>query len=452
MLRDSLEGRRLVARCKNGENTYLHIVTRGAVLDKEYRVTDVIECALKPIQSPLLAHWLESISEIRSLVDEIAEAIPGLLYSTAAPMDGSLVKAQYVSRRAEEFVGHSAEDLMLEPGLLNQGIHPEDQAGFWDMALKTAHIGKPFQHEFRVIKKDGSVRWVQARSHATVMEDGWAGGWGVAIDITDRKNAEIALEEANKNLEIQVAERTRELTETVKELQEEIRQRERLEEDLRSLAGRLQESIEEERRQTAQTVHDEFGQINSLLKSGITSLAALWDRDPDQAREKLASLTDLCDLNEKTCRKLAESLRPALLDDCGLASAAEWLVREFTRQSEINADYFIDPDLDDLEIEASTCVFRILQECLSNILRHSKATEVLIRLERLEGSAALFVADNGVGIPAERKTKVGCFGLLGMRDRAIRSGGKLEIGPGVSGGTEVHFRIPVEGSVPMERR
>jgi signal transduction histidine kinase len=143
-----------------------------------------------------------------------------------------------------------------------------------------------------------------------------------------------------------------------------------------------------------------------------------------------------------------------MLDSLGLSAAIEWQVDEFVKASGLPCELSMPEDDVALDRETSTAIFRILQESLTNIVRHAKASRVSVQLSNDERTTTLRVTDNGVGIPAQAMTRGTSFGLLGMKERALMLGGSLDLVSGSGGGTTLtvrlpHQRGPAKGDAPL---
>ena len=150
----------------------------------------------------------------------------------------------------------------------------------------------------------------------------------------------------------------------------------------------------------------------------------------------------LVDDTIQVVRKICTQLRPGVLDDLGLIAAIEWQVEDFEKRTHIRCELLASFEDSCLDRELSTALFRILQEALTNVSRHARATQVKISIEEDAGFIALRVEDNGKGITEHEITDPKSLGLLGMRERAVLFGGEVHIS-GVSGeGTRVVVRIP----------
>jgi signal transduction histidine kinase len=217
------------------------------------------------------------------------------------------------------------------------------------------------------------------------------------------------------------------------------------EEMLRALAARLQSVREEERAMIAREIHDELGQVLTGLKIDLFWLSSKLPEDQKSLLGKTKSMLELIDTTIQSVRKLSTELRPGVLDNLGLKAAIEWQIGEFQTRTGIRCE-FIAPEEDiALDQDCSTAVFRIFQESLTNVVRHSKATRVNITLEKSADHLLLEVQDNGKGIQESKIVDLKSLGLLGMRERALYLGGKVKFEGTQGKGTKVTVLIPLKG-------
>jgi signal transduction histidine kinase len=213
------------------------------------------------------------------------------------------------------------------------------------------------------------------------------------------------------------------------------------EDKLRRLAAHLISVREEERAHIAREIHDELGQVLTGLKMEVTWLARRLKEAP--LIEKTDSMCRLIDSSVQTVRKIATGLRPEMLDDMGLVAAVGWQAKEFQKRTGIRARVKLPPESTKLDIDVATTMFRIFQEILTNVARHSRATRIDVELAIGEDQVTLGVADNGVGIaPADLNGKKS-LGLLGMHERALLFGGEVKITGSGGEGTRVLVSIPI---------
>lgn len=245
---------------------------------------------------------------------------------------------------------------------------------------------------------------------------------GILYDNYRRREREIALENQQKSVE--------------KELR-------RSQEQLRNLSSRLHSMVEEERTRISREIHDELGQLLTILKMELSWLKKRLPKKETLLRDRTKSMAKLVDTTVQTLRKISTELRPGVLDDLGLTAAIEWQVQEFQSRTGMRCHFIVRPEEILLDPDRSTAVFRIFQETLTNIVRHANADEVAILLEKTEENLILEVKDNGRGITQSQITNSKSLGLLGIRERALLWGGTVQIN-GVPGkGTIITVQIPL---------
>lgn len=214
-------------------------------------------------------------------------------------------------------------------------------------------------------------------------------------------------------------------------------------EALRSLSAHLQRVREEERTRIAREIHDELGQAMTALKMDLVWVHKRLPADCGALHAKLERMAGLADTTIETVRRIAQELRPGLLDDLGLVAAIEWQADDFASRAGIPCEKRLDADDRDLGRDLATVLFRIFQETLTNIARHAEATRVTVRLERNADRIVLTVADNGRGITPRQIGDGRSFGIVGMRERAHLWGGELRITGRRGEGTTVTVGIPL---------
>ena len=261
---------------------------------------------------------------------------------------------------------------------------------------------------------DGSTMWVEGDYMCFYDAAGRiTGHFGIQRDVTDRTLAAKELEQSRS--------------------------------ELRALAARLQTTREEERARIAREIHDELGQALTALKLDV---AWLESRRPGGGSNSGAfrvgdvSLTTRIDETMQVVRRIASELRPSVLDQLGLEAALEWLVQEASQRTGIAIKLQAD-ESPRLPGEIASHAYRIIQEALTNVTRHSKATRVYVTVRRLEKNIILAVEDNGVGFVPQSLSGLRSLGLVGMRERALACGGTLMIRGEPGQGTAIVVTIPV---------
>jgi PAS domain S-box-containing protein len=221
-------------------------------------------------------------------------------------------------------------------------------------------------------------------------------------------------------------------------------------EQLRKLAAHLQSAREAERTHLAREIHDELGQYLTGLKMDVVSLEELImqqgaETDRPLLLRKLDAMSELLDTTVQSVREIASELRPAVLDSLGLLAAIEWQAEEFQKRTEIRCECFLTVDEVKLDRDGATAVFRILQESLTNVVRHANATRVTITFEQETSYYLMEIKDDGEGIQADDLDKADSLGVLGMKERVHLFGGTVSIHGEPGKGTTVVVKIPYDG-------
>jgi PAS domain S-box-containing protein len=216
-------------------------------------------------------------------------------------------------------------------------------------------------------------------------------------------------------------------------------------EQLRNLSAHLQTIREEERTKVAREIHDDLGQQLTGLKFVLTALKNKNNKEfhLPPVDESIKEMLTMVDDTIVSVRRIAKELRPGVLDDLGLEAAIEWQAREFEERTKVKTVLNSELNNQNFSKEINTAVFRIFQESLTNITRHSQATKVNVKLCIQSNYLVLQVTDNGIGISDERKNNHSSLGLLGMNERATYLSGTFTIEKMHEGGTGVTVKIPI---------
>jgi signal transduction histidine kinase len=224
----------------------------------------------------------------------------------------------------------------------------------------------------------------------------------------------------------------------------------RSQELLRELTAHQDRVKEEERRRIAREIHDELGQTLLALRIDVSMLEARTAKAHPRLNEKVRGALNHIDATVKTIRTIINNLRPAVLD-LGLTAAIEWQVAEFRRRSGIACSLLMDDEELAVDDVRATTLFRILQESLTNVIRHSKATRVVIELRREDDKLVMRITDNGVGIyPGSRKGG-NSFGLVGVEERIHALNGRFIINSAPGNGTTLTIFIPLPPEEEIRR-
>ncbi len=213
---------------------------------------------------------------------------------------------------------------------------------------------------------------------------------------------------------------------------------------IRTLTEHIQNAREEERLHIAREIHDELGQLLTVLKMDVSWLKKRIEPENQPAKEKSDDILSLIDSTVKTVRRMASELRPSLLDDLGLQPAMEWYLEEFEKRSGIIKESHISDDTE-LQVPDSLKIglFRIFQESLTNVARHSFAKNVYVSLVQKDKQLILTIRDNGTGFEEKSQGTRRTLGLLGMKERAVMMGGTYNISGKKGEGTTVSVVVPL---------
>ena len=267
-----------------------------------------------------------------------------------------------------------------------------------------------------MVCRDGSVRWFQCRGSAVAGENGMATRIvGTFWDITDRKEAEAALRTSELALRA-----------TNSELQD--------------LAGRLIAAQEAERARIARDLHDDMSQRLALLTIEIDQFGRRAGRSDTHA-DDVKRISDRAAEIATDMHRLSYQLHPTKLEALGLVPSIQSVCRDVSNQHGVQVEfkhYLVPPDLDP---EIALCLFRIVQESLRNVVRHSGASRALVRISASEGELRLQIADQGQGFDVDALGRSG-LGLISMRERVKFVGGDIVIRSAPGNGTRIGVRVP----------
>jgi PAS domain S-box-containing protein len=356
-------------------------------------------------------------------LDAIVQTAPDIIFSRKA--DGTRDR---ISSRFYEYTGASA-DSAVGFGWMEY-LHPDDKErslGHW---MRCVQSGESYESEYRLRGADGQYRWFRARAVPLRDPEGRIVRWyGTCSDIHDSKLLEQSIRDSAIELERMVDIRTTEL---------------------RRLSSRLMTMQDEERRRIAREIHDGLGQelaAAKMIMDGILSKGS-----SPAMRQAAADASQLVDRAIKQVRTISHLLHPPLLDEVGLVSALRWYLEGLSERSGIEIHLEIDPpNLSRLRGELETAIFRIIQEALTNMFRHSGARNGRVSIAEKEGRIVVTVRDDGKGVEEQviqlRPDSVG-VGIGGMRQRVKELGGSLRLA-NANPGTIVEVVIPSRRHEPL---
>jgi len=381
---------------KNGSNRWLEI---NAVQLSNTRflgfVKDVTE-------SKIAAEALrESEDRFRSFFELTADLM------VIADIDGYF---RDINSSWTHVLGYSKEELLGKPYL--EFIHPDDLVNTKQIIDEKLVRGDTVLFfENRYLKKDGDFIWLEWTSQPNLLK-GYT--YAIARDITERKRAESELKNSL--------------------------------EQLHQLTQHIDKVREEERVAISRELHDDLGQALTavnidmrLIRQNVTNPEAI---------SRINKVSALVGETIKTVQRLTSRLRPQIIDDLGLDAAIEWHTKEFSQRFGVKINLDLNHTIE-ISPDASLTVFRIMQESLTNIARHSKATHVDIKFEETDGQINFRISDNGIGITEDEIKSKKSFGLIGMKERAASLGGTIEISYKKDIGTTILLTFPVKSELEL---
>ena len=217
----------------------------------------------------------------------------------------------------------------------------------------------------------------------------------------------------------------------------------RSKDELHELASAAHKAREQEKSRIARELHDELGQALTALQMDVAWCRERIPAGEDGMSVRLARMETLLDTTVAATRRISADLRPLMLDDLGLWPALEWLVENFTQHTGVPCELSVREELELPDMQA-TAVFRTVQESLTNIAKHARASRADVSIEHEDSTLAIKVSDDGVGFATQDSRKPDSFGLLGLRERAALLGGEAKVTSAPGRGTQVEMRIPIE--------
>ena len=354
-------------------------------------------------------------------LDAILHTAPDIIFSRQT--DGN---RDYISDRFYDYTGAS-QGSANGHGWINY-LYPEDRVAAMTLWERCVESGANYDAEYRMRSKDGEYRWFRARAVPIRDDQGNIVRWyGTCSDIHDSKVLEHEMRDSAVLLERMVEERTA---------------------DLRRLSVRLMTMQDDEHRRIARELHDGLGQELAVAKMVLDNMVQ--QKSSQSENTACAEASGIIDGAIQQVRTLSHLLHPPLLDEVGLLSAITWYVDGLAERSGIQTAFEVQPaDFPRLTPELETAIFRIVQEALTNVFRHSEAQRAWITLSHKDGKMLIAVRDDGKGVGkrvAELQPDSVGIGIGGIKQRAKEFGGELRI-VNSQPGTLVEVVIPSTGSV-----
>lgn len=353
---------------------------------------------------------LAALQESEARLQGIAANVPGLVFRLEREQAGSPVEFAFISEGSEKLVGYNAAAL-LEPGRgIRSLVYPQDLPGYNQSQRLALDANLDWHWQGRILTSEGEQRWADIRAVVRRLEHGLVVWDGIVWDISESKRIEMALSESQAQL--------------------------------RELSAHLESVREEEKARIAREVHDELGQVLTVLKLETSMCELAYGELDAGLLQRLDSMKRLIANLFQLVRDVATALRPPILD-AGISSAIEWQAHRFEARTQIPCLVQVPDSLPPLIDVKAIGLFRILQEALTNVMRHAQAHTVEVLLGVEGDSLCLTIIDDGSGfVPGPGRPS--SFGLVGMRERVLMLGGTLQLDSLPGEGTTLKVRIPLE--------
>jgi len=328
-------------------------------------------------------------------------------------------------------------------------LHPEDREPTRRAMERSIANNSQYDVEYRTVAPDGRQNWIRAIGRTFYDAAGQPTRFdGVTLNVTDRKQSELALSASEARYRVLAEGLDQQVQARTLELQSGNREILRMYESLRTLSTRMMTVQDEERRRIARDLHDSSGQLLAVIDMQLSTLAQDLRKAAPQFNEQVEETERLVEQLQKEIRTTSYLLHPPLLDEAGLFSALSWYVEGLNKRSNVQITLEIAPNFGRLPRDIELVVFRLVQESLANIYRHSGSEIAMIRIARDEGTITVEVQDQGKGIPPQKLLEIQSegsgVGIRGMRERLRQFSGELRIESGENG-----TRVWVTISIPQ---
>ena len=400
-------------RCKDG--SYRHWESRGRVVaDRDGQPSRAVGAHRDITERKRQERDRQSAeAELQAVMAALSD------YVWSGEICNGEFRYRYYSPPVEAITGYPPSYFMEGPERWLGTVHPDDRQRLRGAFERTLNGSLPEVEEYRITRPDGAVRWVRDSVKVEQMDDGTLRAHGVVSDVTDAKFVEQAL-------------RDRELKLRHNQTQ------------LRELTARLFSAQEDERRRLARELHDSF---NQQIAAMSIQLGSLRQRHPDllgDIRRELAAIQDGVVQLSNDIRRVSHELHPAALDQLGLVAALKAHCVRVSEQDQLNVAFNCDSLPSRLARQVSVCIFRVAQEALRNVGRHSGSRRAEVTLRRADGGLELCVVDHGKGFEVGGARQKGRVGLVGMEERVRPLGGRFSVTSRPGSGTEISVFVPVE--------
>jgi PAS domain S-box-containing protein len=380
------------------------------------RLTPALRRALSVAASRRRQREAESeLYESEARFRALAANLPGVVFQLQGNEHDLAIT--YVNEGSRRLFGIAPEDILAEPSLLLDLVAPAANQPMGQALLASLENAGYVDWVRRIERREGAAaEWVEVAARARTLPTGVTIWDCVVYDMTPQKRAEQGLRKSRQAL--------------------------------RELGTHLTRVREEERESIAREIHDDVGSTLSAVKFDLAWLKSTL-RDDARVESKLKQMDELVDSAIHSSTRIMHHLRPGILDE-GIVASLEWQAQSFEQRMDIPCTFTSSHEDIELDRDRAVALFRICQEALNNVAKHAHASTVDIHLSATDARLDLEVHDDGRGVTPGDAEKSECFGLRGMRERALSLGGDLRIGGGPGRGTEIAVWLPRQDPAPDE--
>ena len=413
----------------------------GGTFDVSLTISPLHESSGRVVGASNIARDISERKRIERALRESEERFRALVNATSYVV--YRVSPDWSEMRQFEGNGSLPDTGKLTKEWLQEYVHPDDRALVLQTIREALRTKTMLQLEYRVRRSDGGLGWTYSRAVPLLDVKGDIIEWfGAASDVTARKEAEESYRKLAETLDAEVRARTRDLEERNTEI---LRQSEQV----RELSWRLLRAQDEERRHIARELHDSAGQTLTVLGMNLAQLVQKTGRAAPELATEAESIQEIVQQLHRDIRTTSYLLHPPLLDENGLYSALSWYTQGLAERSSLEIKLDISHDFGRLPRDLELAVFRLVQECLTNVHRHSGSKTAKIRIAREDGQIAVEIQDRGQGMSAQRLAEIQSggsgVGIRGMRERLSQFKGLMKIESDHTG-TRILVSIPVANS------
>lgn len=336
--------------------------------------------------------------------------LPGMAYQMLLDING-VMSFPYVSDGCRSLLGVEPLNLKQDSSLFQNILYPNDRASFQQSMRASADKLALLNWEGRIVMaQNGKIKWINMRCTPCKLDNGDVLWEGIMANISQSKFAGIGLKQSQ--------------------------------DQLRELSSHIQDAREQERLHIARDIHDDMGGTLTAIKIDTAWLIERLDAQNPELLAKAKGIEALVDRCMKSANNILRTLRPSVLDSFGIIAAIEMEVEEFEKRTGISCPINQVDEGMEISPDASIALFRILQETLTNIMKHAKASQVTVDIANRKEGVDLVISDNGVGLKEVDRQKPRSFGLRGIQERVAHFNGKVLISSKPGKGTTVEVHVP----------